>query len=48
MLHTYPATLTGDRLIWSGDAPQGLAPVGVPVHVTVLVIPPPPADRREQ
>lgn len=48
MLHTYPATLTGDRLIWSGDAPLGLAPAGVPVHVTVLALPPVPADRKER
>lgn len=48
MLHTYPATLTGDRLIWSGDAPLGLAPAGVPVHVTVLAPPITPADRKKR
>lgn len=48
MLPTYPATLTGDWLIWTGDAPLGLAPAGVHVHVTVLALPPAPADRKQR
>lgn len=45
MLPTYPAVLSGDRIVWSGDAPPGLAVTGVPVHITLLTPPSPAADR---
>jgi hypothetical protein len=48
MLPTYPAVLSGDRLVWSGDAPAGLAAAPVPVHVTLLSQPAPSVDRRKQ
>jgi hypothetical protein len=37
MLHTYRATLRGDRLEWDDTRPEHLsAEEGVPVHVTIL------------
>ena len=48
MLPTYPAVLSGDRLVWSGDAPPGVAVVGVPVHVTLLTTPTLVADRGKE
>jgi hypothetical protein len=47
MLPTYPAVLSGDRLVWSGDAPPVPA-VGVPVHVTLLAPPTSSADRGKR
>ncbi len=48
MLPTYPAVLSGDRLVRSGDAPAGLAAANVPVHVTLLAPPVTPADRGKR
>lgn len=47
MLPTYPAVLSGDRLIWSGDSPPG-STAGVPVHVTLLAPPVPSSDRGKR
>jgi hypothetical protein len=48
MLPTYPAVLSGDRIVWSGDSPPGLSAAGVPVHVTLLAPPSSPAERRKR
>ena len=40
MLPTYPAVLSGNRLVWSGEAPPGLDSASIPVHVTLLTAPP--------
>jgi hypothetical protein len=45
MLPTYPAVLSGDRLVWSDGAPAGLSG-SVPVYVTLLTPPAPATDRR--
>jgi hypothetical protein len=45
MLPTYPAVLSGDHLVWIGDAPAGLTVANVPVHVTFLTPPAAPGDR---
>ena len=44
MLPTYPAILRDGKLDWGDVGPPPLPPGAVPVHVTLLVPPPAPAD----
>jgi hypothetical protein len=48
MLPTYPALLSGDRIVWSADAPPGLSAASVPVHVTLLAQPSASAENRKR
>jgi hypothetical protein len=48
MLPTYPAVLSGHRLVWSGEAPPVLDSASIPVHVTLLTAPPGGAGNRQR